>query len=65
MVHLGDCVDDGDRGGNDLIKRNSRYLRYIFKKLQAGKPDSVAGYHLSVPKVTYRDQSAYPSRTIN
>ena len=31
------------------------------KKLQAYKPDSVVGYHLSVPTVTCRDQSAYPS----
>ena len=30
------------------------------KKLQAGKPDSVVGYHLSAPMVTHRDQSAYP-----
>ena len=34
------------------------------KKLQAGKPDSVVGYHLSVPAVTCRTQAAYPvSRT--
>jgi len=32
----------------------------IIKKLQAGKPDSVVDYHLSVPKVTNRNQSAYP-----
>lgn len=31
-----------------------------YKKLQAGKPDSVVGYHLSAPIITYRDQSAYP-----
>jgi hypothetical protein len=30
------------------------------KKLQADKPDSVVGYHLSVPQITLRDQSAYP-----
>ena len=30
------------------------------KKLQAGKPDSVVGYHLSVPAVTCRTQAAYP-----
>jgi hypothetical protein len=28
--------------------------------LQACKPDSVEGYHLSVPEVTYRAQAAYP-----
>jgi len=30
------------------------------KKLQADKPDSVVGYHLSVPVITCRDRSAYP-----
>jgi len=30
------------------------------KKLQAGKPDSVVGYHLSVPAVTRGTQAAYP-----
>lgn len=34
------------------------------KKLQAGKPDSVVGYHLSVPTVAYETRAAYPvSRT--
>jgi hypothetical protein len=28
--------------------------------LQACKPDSVVGYHLSVPEVTFRAQAAYP-----
>jgi hypothetical protein len=32
--------------------------------LQADKPDSVVDYHLSVPTITCRDQSAYPS-TLN
>jgi hypothetical protein len=36
------------------------YFKKI-KKLQTCKPDSVEGYHLSVPKVTCRNQSAYPS----
>jgi len=31
-----------------------------YKKLQAGKPDSVVGYHLSVLIITYQYQSAYP-----
>jgi len=31
-----------------------------YKKLQAGKPDSVVGYHLSVLIITYQHQSAYP-----
>jgi hypothetical protein len=31
------------------------------KNLQTGKPDSVVGYHLSVPPFTQRNQSAYPS----
>ena len=30
------------------------------KKLQADKPDSVGGYHLSVPEVTFGAQAAYP-----
>jgi hypothetical protein len=35
-----------------------------YKKLQAGKPDSVVGYHLSVLTITCQHQSAYPvSRT--
>lgn len=34
------------------------------KKATSHKPDSVVGYHLSVPKVADRNQAAYPvSRT--
>jgi hypothetical protein len=33
-----------------------------YKNLQTCKPDSVVGYHLSVPQLTLRNQSAYPSR---
>jgi hypothetical protein len=31
------------------------------KNLQTYKPDSVGGYHLSVPQLALRNQSAYPS----
>lgn len=38
---------------------------FFFYKLQTCKPDSVLsfdnGHHLSVPEITFRNQSAYPS----
>jgi len=42
------------------LKLPANWRGWGYKKLQAGKPDSVVGYHLSVPIITYRDQSAYP-----
>jgi len=43
----------------DLLK--SLFSRRAFLISAGHKPDSVLGYHLSVPKVTLGNQAAYPS----
>lgn len=42
------------------LKKTGRLTGFFNSLLQTNKPDSVRGYHLSVPKITLRNQAAYP-----